>query len=224
MKLVMAYIRVSGKTQVGGEGPDRQRGVIEAFCAGQAGLRGEFFDDISGEVEGMDRPAFAEMVTAIECSRLNGLDIEGFVIERADRLARNLMIGELILAECRKRNIKVFAADRGDWIDLATDDGDPTRKLIRQIMGALAEWEKSQIVRKLNSAKKAIKLRGGYCGGNVPYGAKEGEQMIIDYVRTLPPMSLTQLAKQLNIAGLKTRSGGQWQKESVRNLVNAVNK
>src|SRR5688572_16574924 len=134
------YIRVSGRGQVGGEGPDRQRESCQGFCDAQGIERqGEFFEaGVSGTVEGMDRPEFSAMVEAIQCRRLNGQDIDGIVVERMDRLARDLMVQEVLLKQCRENKIKVFAADRGELVDLASDDGDPTRTLIRQVMGALA--------------------------------------------------------------------------------------
>jgi len=53
------------------------------------------------------------------------------------------MTQEFLLAECRKRGLKVYSADQGQLIDMAENGGDPTRVLIRQILGALAQWEKN---------------------------------------------------------------------------------
>ena len=54
---VISYIRVSGKSQIDGDGPDRQRLAVSAFCEahGLSHLR-EFFDEGVSGTE-MDRPA-----------------------------------------------------------------------------------------------------------------------------------------------------------------------
>ena len=223
---VMSYIRVSGKSQRDGEGPDRQRESVHAFCGVHAIANiGEFFEVVSGTVDGMDRPGFAEMVEAIECRRINGEEIEGFIVERMDRLARDLMVQEMLLAECRKRSIKVFAADRGELIDQASDSDDPTRTLIRQVLGALSQWEKSALVLKLRKAREAVKRKQGYCGVR-PYGKGNHpvEQCMIDLLaRTVTATTpLEEVADKLNYEGFRTRSGGIWNAKSAWRLLKQI--
>ena len=52
---------------------------------------------------------------------------------------------------------------------------DPTRILVRQMMGAVAQYEKSQIVLKLRGRADAEKGEEGRCEGRKPYGFFEGE-------------------------------------------------
>jgi DNA invertase Pin-like site-specific DNA recombinase len=213
---VYSYIRVSGKGQVGGEGPDRQRESISAFCAGKAQLIGEFFEaGVSGTVEGMDRPKFSEMIEAIENRRLNGEEINGIVVERLDRIARDLMVQEMLLSECRKRAISVYSAD-SDWSDIASDAGDPTRKLIRQVLGAVAEFDKSQTVLKLRKARQAVKNRLGRCEGRKPYGVTPEEQAILKVLQIFvrPEHTIQEVADILNQEGLRTRFGTEWNRKS----------
>jgi DNA invertase Pin-like site-specific DNA recombinase len=212
---IFSYIRVSGKGQVGGEGPDRQRDTMRTWASNQAvSLLGEFFEaGVSGTVDGMDRPEFAAMIESIVCRRLNGENIAGIVVERMDRLARDLMVQEVLLKQCRENNIKVFAADRGDSIDIAADDGDPTRKLIRQVMGALSEWEKSQTVLKLRKARQAIKSKTGKCEGAKSYGEVDPkERVLLLTVRTLvtPETRAIDVARLLNREGFRTRHGNEF--------------
>ena len=48
--------------------------------------------------------------------------------------------------------------------DLVEDDPtNPTRKLVRQIMGAIAEYEKSLIVLKLRGARMRMRAKAGRC-------------------------------------------------------------
>ena len=164
----IGYIRVSGKSQVDGDGFDRQRVAIEVFCReNKVEMQSISFEEgVSGTVEGMDRPQFSTVVEHIEANPT----VDCIVVERLDRLARDLMVQELLLRECRERGIKVFAVDQGRLDDMADDGGDPTRVLIRQVMGAIAQWEKSQIVKKLGSARARVKAKTGRCEGRKPFG------------------------------------------------------
>lgn len=208
------YIRVSGQSQLEGDGPKRQRAAIEKFCKEHLFEIDAFFEEqITGTSEAMDRPQFSEMVAQLDDPEIQGRVI---VVERMDRLARDLMQSEMLLRECRKRNIRVYAADQGQLIDMASDGGDPTRILIRQIMGALAEWEKSMLVKKLRAAK----LRTGKMGGSKPMGAYPGEQEVVDAIHLMrnKGYSWPQVVNGLCESGLKSRSGGEWNKDAVRYL------
>jgi DNA invertase Pin-like site-specific DNA recombinase len=140
------------------------------------------------------------------------------VVERLDRLARDLMIQEVILKECRERQVKVYAADQPEFVDMASNHGDPTRILIRQIMGALAQWEKNCTVRKLRIAreKKSVAL-GRCCTAQLPYGSTPEEAKIKRHIQALKErgFSFAEVAEALNNARFKTRRGKRWNKDNV---------
>lgn len=163
MKRVFGYLRVSGKGQLDGDGFDRQRDAIEKFCELKGFFVARWFEEkaVSGTVEAMDRPAFGEMLA------LAGEQFDTIVVERADRLARDLIVSELLFEEARKLNVKIFEAASGE--ELVNADSDPTRKLIRQVLGALAEWSKNEIVKKLRAARQRIRNSKGRCEGRVSW-------------------------------------------------------
>jgi DNA invertase Pin-like site-specific DNA recombinase len=222
---VFTYIRVSGKSQLDGDGPERQRDAITRLSLAN-GLQscGEFFEQVSGTVDGVDRPQFAEMLSYIDTRRGTPSEIKAVVVERMDRLARDLMVSEVLLSELRKRGVQVFSVDQGQLIDMASDGGDPTRVLIRQIMGALAQWEKSQLVKKLKLARDRKKEKTGRCGGMLPYGTRSGEQQILQFIRSMMGQDINsrQIAICLNDGGFKTRRGGKFSRQSVENLMRKV--
>lgn len=222
--IVFGYIRVSGKSQVDGDGPERQRDSITGFCSKQGltlnGIREELA--VSGTVEGLDRPSFSRLLSDVEILRNGGREVLGIVVERLDRLARDLMVSEALLGELRRRNLKLFAADQGALIDLATNDGDPMRKAIRQIMGVMAELDKSMLVKKLADARKRKKEQTGRCEGAKPYGSTDQERPIMHYMLKLREIgtSYTQIANALNDeAKCGMISDGGWTKSRVQGIL-----
>ena len=207
---VIGYLRVSGKSQVEGDGPERQRGTINLFCAGHGLTVVDFAFEaaVSGTVEAMERPVFAEVIERIENS--NG-SISGIVVERADRLARDLMVSELLLRECRERGIKVFSADR-ELIDLASDQSDPTQVLIRQIMAALAQWEKSQLVLKLKKSRERIRATGRKCEGKRAMNETPRGRMLLSTFKSLLTADLDDRKRAgiLNAMGIFRMDGKRW--------------
>jgi DNA invertase Pin-like site-specific DNA recombinase len=213
-----AYLRVSGHSQIDGDGERRQREAISEFCrASRLELSPETFFDaaVSGTVDGADRPALLRLMTQAQPG-------DCMVVERLDRLARELMVQEFILKECRQRGIRVYAADQGEPIDQSGAGADPTRILIRQILGALAEWEKSALVLKLHKGLNAKRARGEYCGGNTPYGTQPGEWEILNAMRALREAGENDntIAGTLNAGNYRTRTGKLWKQKGVRQILN----
>src|SRR6267142_3644015 len=220
---VFGYLRVSAKSQIDGDGFPRQAQAIESFCSVQKLNLFKSYREkgVSGAVEGFDRPAFAELISDIDAwQRTKGIPVSAVVVERMDRLARDLMVYEVLLTELRKRNIQVFSTDQGQLIDMASNDVDPTRILIRQIMGALAQWEKTMIVRKLRAAKDRKKEAGFFVEGNKPYGALPGERHFLDFILAqFEHMNYSQIAKLLNSGDARQRDGKPWTPQNVRTVI-----
>jgi len=232
-----SYIRVSSIGQVDGDGPDRQRDAIRAFCAKFAiEHQGEFLEAITGKTEAVDRPKFVELLSSID--RLNGvadalpeigynvplkrLKIDCIIVERMDRLARDLIASELLLRECRERGIQVFAADQGQVVDMACNTGDPTQTLMRQILAAIAQWEKSVLVLKMATAKSRIRKELGKCEGQKQFGEKMGEREVLRQMRELAEvhkLKYSEIAKELTRRGIFKRNGKEWSRNSVYDML-----
>jgi len=121
----VSYLRVSGKGQVAGDGLPRQRAAIAAFCAAASyELVEEFCDGgVRGTTDLEGRPGLAALLDRIES---NGVKV--VIVERADRLARDLMVSEVILGQLAKAGARVLTTDGAD---LSSAADDPTRTLIR---------------------------------------------------------------------------------------------
>lgn len=178
MTRVFAYLRVSTASQIAGDGWPRQ----EAACRSLATAKGwtiarVFKEQQTGSDEFTEREHLSQAISM--CNPVTGVGI--IVVERADRIARDLCVSELFFRECRRRGIKVYAADSGE--ELVNAESDPTRILIRQILGALAQWEKTMLVRKLQGGRARVKSETGMqCGGTLPYGFRPNEWNVVRVV------------------------------------------
>lgn len=212
-KRVYGYLRVSGKGQIEGDGPDRQRDAVTRFSAAHSLelVSCGFEAGVSGTVEGLERPEFARLM---EICQTEGA---GIVVERLDRLARDLMVQEVLLSECRKAGVPVFSVDHGELTDVASFDDDPTRKAFRQMAGVFAEWDKTSTVLKLRAARRRKKERTGRCEGRKPYGHTECERSVLDIMieRYCDFGTFGDVAEHLNGIGMKPRSGKSWNKGTV---------
>jgi DNA invertase Pin-like site-specific DNA recombinase len=215
----VAYLRVSGAGQVQGDGFARQRAAIERF-AGVARLElvEEFRDEgISGTRELQNRPGLARVLDRVES---NGVKV--VIVERADRLARDLLVSEVILAQFRNAGVRVLTSDGAEL----TADDDPTRRLIRQVLGAVSEFDKSVTVLKLRAARDRIRSRTGRCEGRKPFGDRPGEADAIAMMRQLrrkTPKAMRRsyqaIADELNAQSIPSRTGRPWAAATVRGIL-----
>jgi DNA invertase Pin-like site-specific DNA recombinase len=176
----LAYGRVSGRGQIDGDGFPRQRDTIARYVRTHGlDVVGEYRDaGVSGTRDLDDREGLAELIQHI---RSNGVRL--VLVERADRLARDLLVSEVILGQFRDLGVRVVAADSGT--DLTAADEDPTGELIRQVLGAVSQFEKSVIVAKLRAARVQQRRQTGRCEGRKPFGARLGEQAVLHRLRQL---------------------------------------
>ena len=204
MDKAFAYLRVSGKGQVKGDGFTRQQTAIRKFAAEREIKIVKVFreEGVSGTKELENRPALSDLMKS-----LHGNGVRTVLIERLDRLARDLMIQETIVADLRKHGFRLLSVAEPDLLE-----DDPTRKLLRQMMGAVAEYEKSMIVLKLRGARQRKKALTGRCEGRKPFGDRPGEQRTIERMKELRAegYGFDRLAGRLNEEGLRTRMGKPW--------------
>jgi DNA invertase Pin-like site-specific DNA recombinase len=167
---------------------------------------------ISGSKDIVSRPAFVAMMEALHA---NGVKL--VLVESLGRLARDLMIQESILHDFKRHDFKLISVAEPD---LCSDD--PSRKLMRQIMGAFHEYEKHMIVIKLRGARQRSKTKYGSCEGRKPYGHHTGEMDTLKKMRELHEsgMKATDIAKTLEAEGFKTRNGGEWLQPTVSKILN----
>lgn len=203
MKKAFGYLRVSGKAQVEGDGFPRQLAAIKGYAAEHDIRIVKVFreEGVCGAVELDNRPALSDLMIALHSD-----GVQVILIEKLDRLARDLMIQETIIADLQKHGFELISVAEPD---LMADD--PTRILVRQMMGAIAQYEKSMIVLKLRAARNRVKAKQGRCEGRKPYGFYNGEAEVIAHMRALRSEGLPYdtIAAQLNAEGIRPRTAEQ---------------
>jgi len=216
MTNAFAYLRVSGKGQVDGDGFPRQLAAVKGYAKDHSVRIVKVFreEGVTGTMETMDRPAWIEMMTA-----LHGNGVKTILIERLDRLARDLMVQEACIADLQKNGFTLVSVMEPDL--MATD---ATRVLMRQLLGALAQYEKTQIVIKLRAARTRKKAQAGRCEGRKPFGHYEGEQAAIERMQALAAtgISIRAIAAKLNAEGVPTRTGKLWRDAVVGRILKGI--
>jgi DNA invertase Pin-like site-specific DNA recombinase len=208
-----AYLRVSGKSQVEGDGFPRQIAAIKQYAAAHGIQIVKIFREkgVSGEKDLAARPAFVEMLSELYS---NGTKL--VLIEKLDRLARDLMVQETIIGDLRKSGFDLISVAEPDLLQ-----DDPSRKLMRQIFGAIAEYEKTMIVLKLRGARLRMRSKPGWSEGAKPYGYYEGETAVIERMKALRAEGLgfDRIALALNEAGIEPRRGAKWHGLTVNKIL-----
>src|SRR5262245_14050325 len=126
----IGYGRVSsaGQAQDGKDGLPRQRETIRVYCDANRLDLVEIHEDagVSGTVplEGRDG-----LSTALQ--RCIELGVLRLIVEKADRLGRDLIVSECAVRAFAEAGVAIVTADTGQ--NLADADNDPSRKLIRQV-------------------------------------------------------------------------------------------
>ena len=217
-KQAIGYIRTSSAANIG-EGKDsdrRQRVAIERFAKRAGYDIVEWFED--GAVSGADpietRPGFTAAL-----ARIAGNGVRTIIVETANRFARDLMVQEVGFATLRDLGVTLIAADSPSSF---LDDG-PTSKLIRQILGAVSEFDKAMTVAKLKGARDRKRRISGKCEGRKSYAERDPE--LVDMARWLHhnadgrPSSLRQVAAELADYGYVTPSGKSYSASAISSMV-----
>jgi DNA invertase Pin-like site-specific DNA recombinase len=194
-----AYYRTSSAANVGGDKDSlvRQQSAVEAYArANGVEIAATFYDAaISGADAIDDRPGFQAMLTAIA-----GNGVRTVLVETANRFARDLIVQETGYRFLREQGVELIAVDSPTMFL----DDTPTAALIRQILGAVAQFEKAALVSRLAAARKRL----GRPGGKTPLTTTRPE--LAARVRQLraedPNLTLRALASTLAAEGYVTPS------------------
>ena len=163
MNLTM-YLRVSTDRQAEqGFGLTVQRAACQAYAKlHDHTIVATYTDEgVSGSLPAAERPGLRAALDHVRAEPPGGL-----LVARLDRLARSLTVQEATLALIWKADACIHTADSGEVA--ADDPDDPIRTLVRQVLGAIAEYDRASITSRMRSGRKAKRASGAYAGDGPP--------------------------------------------------------
>jgi site-specific DNA recombinase len=219
---LIAYLRVSSEGQEDGLGLDVQRAEIAAW-AGRHGheLVREVSETASGTI--LERDGISEALAAVRDG-----EAEGIVVYRLDRLARDLLVQEQLLAEAWRHGEVCSASEsEQELLHNRDDPDDPSRKMLRRIVGAIHQNDRDRIVLRLRKGRERKAAQGGYAGGRPGYGWRaEGRELVEvrEELQVLERMhklrgrkkSLREIAATLNEERVPAPAGDSWSAVAVQ--------
>jgi DNA invertase Pin-like site-specific DNA recombinase len=217
----VAYLRTSSAANVGADkdSEKRQRAAIEAY-ARSAGIEivDTFYDAaVSGADPIQERQGFAAML-----ERIQGNGVRTIIVETASRFARDLMVQEVGYTLLKERGIELIAADSPS----SFLDDTPTAKLIRQVLGAVAEFDKAMTVAKLRAARDRKRVATGRCEGRKSHAELKPELVRqVKLLRRRRPKggqrSLREISKELASQGVLNTNGRPFSPSSIKAIIEA---
>jgi DNA invertase Pin-like site-specific DNA recombinase len=226
----VVYLRVSTDAQAdGGQGLDIQEAACRKWLREGRHRLVEVCSDAgrSGSLDVGHRPGLARALALVGADRADGV-----LVHRLDRLARDLVLQEQLLAELHRRGKQLASVDLTENASLLYSPDDPTRALVRRMLGSIAQYEREVIRLRLMAGRARKKLEGGYAGGGPPFGWAAvrgqlvkipGEQMQIRLMRKMREdhgMSYRQIAARLEELGIRSRAPhGKWRPDTIRGIL-----
>lgn len=217
----VAYLRTSSATNAGEDRDSyaRQWAAIDAYAA-SAGFtiaQPAYYDAAVSGADPVDtRPGFRALLAFLgENPR-----VKVILVETANRFARDLIVQETGYRMLRDRGIELVAVDSpGGFLN-----DTPTAELIRQVMGAISQFEKASIVGKLRGARERMRAEKGKCEGRKSHAELRPEVVTLaKRLRRKPPggrvMSFRKVAQALAERGFRNGAGNTFHASAVRSMV-----
>lgn len=222
MTRTVAYLRVSTTDQAEeGVSIEAQRKKVETYA--------DLYDlDLVAVVEDaasaktIERPGLREALDYLDRG-----EAEALVVAKLDRLTRSVAdLGALV---DRYFADKVALLSVAEQVDTRSAGG----RLVLNVLTSVAQWEREAIGERTSTAMRSMRDREQYTGGHAPYGYRltedgeleedEAEQAVIREAQRLKDggLSLRKVARELVSRGFKTRKGGEWAPQQVKQLVAA---
>jgi len=186
-----------------------------------------FYDEgVSGSTNVYERPAFIDLL--LHCDRNN---IQHIIVEKIDRFCRDVLVQEIALKQINRDGLVLISATNGN-VDETIES-----KLVRQVMGAFAEYEARATATRLRVARerKAEKNKqdgittisgGGKCGGRPSYSelqpelVKEAKRLRRINPKTKKQRSYDKVAELLSDMGYTNQRGNKFNAMTIKNICN----
>jgi DNA invertase Pin-like site-specific DNA recombinase len=170
-----------------------------------------FYDAaVSGSDPIGERPGFKAMLERIAS---NGVSC--ILVESPDRFARDLTVQLTGHDFLKALGISLMPATAPDFF---TEDT-PTAVLVRQVLGAIAQFDKTSLVVKLRAARDRKKAVTGKCEGRKSYAEARPEVVALAKELHSRRVSLRKISAELAARGYVTANGKPYVASAVQAML-----
>ena len=198
VKAVM-YLRTSSATNLDGDSEERQKESIKKYADSQGMeiVQGAYDQAVKGSDSIHEREGFSALIQYCLDN-----EVTTILCENASRFARDVIVQEMGYRELKKLKIQLIPVDAPDYF---TGDS-PSLTMIRQILGSVAEFEKSNLVSKLRGARDRVKAKNGKCEGRKSLKEIMGDATFKGMIRQIKSLR-KQNKSYASIAGVLASKG-----------------
>ena len=218
-KTAVAYFRTSSASNVGADKDSerRQREAVEAYAkAHKVEILDSFYDAAVSGADPVDtRPGFLALL-----DRCKADGVSMVLVENASRFARDLAVQLTGHALMQRMGIELIPVDAPTHFT----DPTPTAEMVRQILGAVSQFEKASLVAKLRHSRDRKRAMTGRCEGRKPVPANivsEAKRLARQSPKTGKRRSLRAIAAELSTLGFLAPSGRAYHPHSVKRMLGA---
>jgi DNA invertase Pin-like site-specific DNA recombinase len=209
----IAYFRTSSMANVGADkdSDKRQRAAVEGFAKANGYTIVAEFEDagVSGADPVTERPGFVAML-----DRIAGNGVRTIIVESPDRFARDLAVQLAGHDYLKTLGITLVPASAPDFFLEDT----PTAVLVRQVLGAISQFEKASLVAKLKAARARKRKATGRCEGNKPLSETRPEVVALA-VKLSASKSYRDISAELAEHGYLTRGGKPFAASQIQRML-----
>ncbi len=206
-KKAVAYLRTSSAANVGEDkdSDKRQRAAILAYAKRRKiEVVAEYYDAAVSGADPVDqRSGFADLLKRIESDGIGAV-----LVESPDRFARDLTVQLVGHDKLKAMGVELVPVNAPAFFT----DETPTAVMVRQILGAVSQFQKAELVAKLKAARE----RTGHLGGPDRY-PKE----VVKLAKRLAKrkLSLRKIGERLAEAGHLNAGGRPFAAQSIKNMI-----